>query len=163
MHWIQNKKNIVSTDVLTCNSITVSKTEPNENNELTSKIYVDNGLSEKQPIIVSTDHLTCNSITVSNTKPIENDELTSKIYVDNGLSEKQDTLIAGSNIIIEFITDENGITSYTISSINQITQTDLSEKQNNIVSTDDLTCNSITVTNTTPIENDELTSKNICR
>ena len=116
-------------------------------------------LSGKQNNIVSTDDLTCNSITVSKTTPIENDELTSKIYVDNGLSEKQDTLIAGSNITIDIITDENGITSNTISSINQITIEDLDTKQPNILSTDNLTCNSITVTNTTPIENDELTSK----
>jgi len=35
----------------------------------------------------------------------------------------------------------------------------LAEKQDNIISTTDLTCNSITVSKTTPIENDELTSK----
>jgi hypothetical protein len=69
---------------LNCNSFTVSKTTPIENNELTSKIYVDNGLTEKQPNIVSSDDLTCNSITVSNSSPIENNDLTSKIYVDNG-------------------------------------------------------------------------------
>ena len=33
------------------------------------------------------------------------------------------------------------------------------EKQDNIISTSDLTCNNITVLKTTPIENDELTSK----
>jgi hypothetical protein len=61
---------------------------PNDKNGLTSKIYVDNRLAEKQPNILSSDNLTCNSITVSNTTPIENNELTSKIYVDNGLAEK---------------------------------------------------------------------------
>ena len=35
----------------------------------------------------------------------------------------------------------------------------LSVKQDYMISTTDLTCNSITVINTTPIENDELTSK----
>jgi hypothetical protein len=35
----------------------------------------------------------------------------------------------------------------------------LAEKQDNVVSSTDLTCNSITVLKTTPTENDELTSK----
>ena len=60
--------NIVSTTDLTCNGITVTKTEPTENDELTSKIYVDNGLAEKQPNIVSSDNLTCNSFTVTKTE-----------------------------------------------------------------------------------------------
>ena len=114
---------------------------------------------KKQSNIVSSNDLNCNSFTVSKTTPIENDELTSKIYVDNGLAEKQNKLLAGSNIIIDIITDENGITTNTSSSIYQITIEDLYTKQNNIVSSTDLTCNSITVTNTTPIENNELTSK----
>jgi len=128
------QNNIVSTDDLTCNSISVTKTAPTENDELTSKIYVDNGLSEKQPNILSTDDLTCNSISVTNTTPIENDELTSKIYVDNGLSEKQDILIPGSNIIIDVITDENGITTNTISSTGG---TDLNSSSNIITGTID--------------------------
>jgi hypothetical protein len=37
--------------------------------------------------------------------------------------------------------------------------TSLETKQDNIIATTELTCNSITVTNTTPIENNELTSK----
>jgi hypothetical protein len=76
-----------------------------------------------------------------------------------GLETKQDTLTAGNNILIDIITDENGITTNTISSIGEITQEVLDTKQNSIVSTDDLTCNSITVTTTAPTENDELTSK----
>ena len=35
----------------------------------------------------------------------------------------------------------------------------LAEKQDNIISTTDLTCNNIIVTNTAPTENDDLTSK----
>ena len=35
----------------------------------------------------------------------------------------------------------------------------LAEKQDNIISTTELTCNSITASKTTPIKNDELTSK----
>jgi hypothetical protein len=35
----------------------------------------------------------------------------------------------------------------------------LAEKQDNIILTNDLTCNNITVSKTTPIENNELTSK----
>ena len=44
--------NIISTTDLTCNNITVTKTEPTENDELTSKMYVDNGLSEIQDNII---------------------------------------------------------------------------------------------------------------
>jgi hypothetical protein len=40
---------------------------------------------------------------------------------------------------------------------------DWAEQQDNIISTTDLTFNSITVSKTTPIENDELTKKNVCR
>ena len=98
------KPNILSTDDLTCNSITVTNTTPIENNELTSKIYVDNGLAEKQPYILLTDDLTCKSITVINTTPVENDELTSKIYVDNGLDTKQDNIIETTALTCNSIT-----------------------------------------------------------
>ena len=57
--------NIIATDDLTCNSITVTNTTPIENNELTSKMYADYGLAEKQDNIISSTVLTCNSITVS--------------------------------------------------------------------------------------------------
>ena len=57
-----NQPNILSTDNLTCNNITVSKTTPIENDELTSKMYVDNKLAEKQDNILSTTDLTCNKI-----------------------------------------------------------------------------------------------------
>jgi hypothetical protein len=152
--------NIVSTDDLTCNSITVSKTTPIENNELTSKIYVDNMLDEKQDIIVSSDDLTCNSNTVSKTAPIENDKLTSKIYVDNGLSEKQDIIVPTADLTCNSIT----VSKTTPIENNELTSKiyvddGLAEKQDIIVSSDDLTCNSFTVSKTTPIENDELTSK----
>ena len=39
----------------------------------------------------------------------------------------------------------------------------LAEKQDNIISTTDLTCNNITVIKTKPTENDDLKSKNVCR
>jgi hypothetical protein len=57
------------------------------------------------------------------------------------------------------ITDVSGITTKKISAIGEITQTDWDTKQNNIISTTVLNCNSITVTKTAPTENDELTSK----
>ena len=44
----EKQDNIISSDDLTCNSITVTKTEPTENDKLTSKMYVDKGSSEKQ-------------------------------------------------------------------------------------------------------------------
>jgi hypothetical protein len=42
------QNNIISTTDFNCNNITVTKTAPTENDELTSKIYVDNRLSEKE-------------------------------------------------------------------------------------------------------------------
>ena len=44
--WAEKQDNIISTTDLACNSITVSKTTPIENNELSSKMYVDNGLAD---------------------------------------------------------------------------------------------------------------------
>ena len=46
MVYQKKQDKIISTTDLTCNNITVTKTEPTENDELTSKMYVDNGLSE---------------------------------------------------------------------------------------------------------------------
>ena len=72
------------------------------------------------------------------------------------LDAKQNVLIAGNNKTIDELTN-------TISSIGEVTQAELTlaldAKQPNILSTDNLTCNSITVTNAIPIENNELTSK----
>jgi hypothetical protein len=96
--------NIISTTDLTCNSITVLKTTPIENDELTSKMYVDNSLAEKQDNVVSSTDLTCNSITVLKTTPIENDELTSKMYLDNGLAEKQDNVVSSTDLTCNSIT-----------------------------------------------------------
>ena len=41
---------VVSSTDLTCNTITVSKTTPTENDILTSKMYVDNGLAKNKII-----------------------------------------------------------------------------------------------------------------
>jgi hypothetical protein len=41
--WAEKQDNIISTTDLSFNSIIVSKTTPIENDELTSKMYVDNG------------------------------------------------------------------------------------------------------------------------
>jgi hypothetical protein len=41
--WAEKQDKIISTTVLSFNSIIVSKTTPIENDELTSKMYVDNG------------------------------------------------------------------------------------------------------------------------
>ena len=61
----EKQDKIISTTDLTCNNMTVTKTEPTENDDLTSKMYVDNGLSEKHDNIISTTDLTCNNITVT--------------------------------------------------------------------------------------------------
>jgi hypothetical protein len=86
----------------------------------------------------------------------------SVVSIDTRLLEKEDKLTAGNNISIDIITDENGIIYNTISAIGEITIEDLDTKEDNIISTTDLNCNSITVSKTTPTENDELTSKR-CR
>ena len=46
----EKQDDIISTTDLTCNSITVLKTIPIENYELTSKMYVDNGWAENKII-----------------------------------------------------------------------------------------------------------------
>ena len=46
----EKQDNIISTTDLTCNNITVTKTEPTENDELTSKMYVDNVFFQKNQI-----------------------------------------------------------------------------------------------------------------
>ena len=46
----EKQHNIISTSDLTSSSITVTKATSIENNELTSKMYVDNGLSENKII-----------------------------------------------------------------------------------------------------------------
>ena len=66
------QNNIVSTDNLTCNSINVTKTTPIENDELTSKMYVDNKLAEKQALINSSTSLECNKINTSSATLVSN-------------------------------------------------------------------------------------------
>ena len=86
----EKQDNVISTTDLTCNNITVTKTEPTEYDELTSKMYVEKRFfSEKQDKLISTTDLTCNNITVTKTEPTENDALIGKMYVDNGLSENK--------------------------------------------------------------------------
>ena len=74
---------VISSIDLTCNSITVLKTTPIEIDELTSKMYVDNGLAEKQELIIASTNLTCNSLT------------TNHLDVDNIISTSQffDTIV----------------------------------------------------------------------
>ena len=66
MDQLKKQPNIVSSDDLNCNSITVSNTTPIDNDELTSKIYVDTRLSEKQAQITDQSDIECKDIVADN-------------------------------------------------------------------------------------------------